>query len=455
MMNKRVQLSLISLTAAVTLFTGCSKNSGTGNDLTTGKQATSQTAGNDAIVHPNEPVELYLYSNTGDFNENSVRSRWWNYLNAKYPNFVLKFVPKITGGLPQLIASGQQIDIIYSSIGGANSNVIDNSLQFDMTELAKKHGLDLNRFEPETLDMIKQMGGLYGLPVANGRMVLFYNKDIFDKFGAPYPKDGMTWDDMLELSKKVSRFENDVNYFGFTAYIQHQMKMNQPSLDIVDKQTGRAAVNTDKWKTVLQKIMIDPILQNEAYRNAIIAANETFSHSDNFSKKRTVAMYSMSSVMPVSWENDANFATLNWDIVTLPTLKENPGVGPQPYPDYLYITNMSKNKDAAMEVIKFILSDEMQMIDSRKGSFTALKNPDIQKVFASETNVYKGKNINAVIQTKPAKPATITGYDDIVIRAVEKQLLEAVKSGGSIEINSLLRASEETANMEIEKVRRK
>src|SRR5690606_24616722 len=43
---------------------------------------------------------------------------------------------------------------------------------------------------------------------------LVYNKDIFNKFAVEYPKDHMTWDEVVELSKRLQRMDNGVQYYG-------------------------------------------------------------------------------------------------------------------------------------------------------------------------------------------------------------------------------------------------
>jgi multiple sugar transport system substrate-binding protein len=71
---------------------------------------------------------------------------------------------------------------------------------------------------PTTIDIQKGFadGGTYGMPVSTTSGALFHNKDLFDKFGVPYPKDGMTWDVLYELAKKMTRNEGGVQYKGFT-----------------------------------------------------------------------------------------------------------------------------------------------------------------------------------------------------------------------------------------------
>jgi ABC-type glycerol-3-phosphate transport system substrate-binding protein len=42
---------------------------------------------------------------------------------------------------------------------------------------------------------------LYALPLGHIPEGLFYNKAVFDEMGVPYPQDGMTWDEVVELAK--------------------------------------------------------------------------------------------------------------------------------------------------------------------------------------------------------------------------------------------------------------
>ena len=58
--------------------------------------------------------------------------------------------------------------------------------------IAKEPGL-LDVFFPEVVDFARYdgtvtgQGPLYGLPMNAGCYILFYNKDMFDKYGIPYP----------------------------------------------------------------------------------------------------------------------------------------------------------------------------------------------------------------------------------------------------------------------------
>ena len=47
-------------------------------------------------------------------------------------------------------------------------------------------------------------GVLYGFPACLGLTVLFYNKDMFDRAGIPYPDTSWTYDDLIRVGKKLT-----------------------------------------------------------------------------------------------------------------------------------------------------------------------------------------------------------------------------------------------------------
>ncbi len=47
-------------------------------------------------------------------------------------------------------------------------------------------------------------GAYYGLPYRTSSSIMYYNKTMFDAAGVPYPQEGWTYDDMLEIAKKLT-----------------------------------------------------------------------------------------------------------------------------------------------------------------------------------------------------------------------------------------------------------
>lgn len=424
--------AMVALTAAMALA-ACSRQ-----DIAPKPEPTGTLAG---------PVELSFYHN-GGIPEEQFMLQYGDYIQEKMPNVTVKFIPKDKNvSFPEMVASGSlKIDIFIDSIGqiGLKGSLLDVGLHEDMTELVKKHSVDLNRFDPGTIEAINVMGGLYGLPISNSTMVIIYNKDIFDRFGVPYPQDGMTWDELSELSKKLTRSDGGVHYVGYSTSINHYLRMNPLSLVNVDPQTNRASLNNEDWKKLLQQSMLNP-MQSDVYKQVAAELQSKWykiPYFDEFSKTQNTAMFSF-MYGEYEW-----LKGMNYDVVSLPSFRDNPKVGSQSYPTYMFITSTSQHKDAAMEVVKLFISDDYQTRLSKSGGITTLNNDAIKQVFGEETAM-KDKNIkNAVFFNRPAPAVAKTRYDTFVEEAIRKQYTPLLT--GETDLNTALRTAEEEVNQKIE-----
>ncbi|PYY57471.1 sugar ABC transporter substrate-binding protein [Curtobacterium sp. MCSS17_011] len=70
-------------------------------------------------------------------------------------------------------------------------------------DMAKQADLDLSEYDQTGLDGMKVDGKLYGLPYDTGPMVMFYNKDIFEKAGVDEPEPGWTVDEFEDAAKQL------------------------------------------------------------------------------------------------------------------------------------------------------------------------------------------------------------------------------------------------------------
>lgn len=88
----------------------------------------------------------------------------------------------------------------------------------DLNPYVKQFNMDLNRIDPIVLDTVRKTSGdgkLLGIPISGNVVMMYYNKDIFDRFAVPYPKDGMTWDEVYDLARQLTRSDGAVKYRGF------------------------------------------------------------------------------------------------------------------------------------------------------------------------------------------------------------------------------------------------
>ncbi|MBD2865080.1 ABC transporter substrate-binding protein [Paenibacillus oceani] len=386
-----------------------------------------------------EPVEIVFYSpQAGRTPEQFMRENG-NDIKEKFPHVTVKFIQYAKGTeTADLLASGQPIDIIISSTSTINE-LVDYNLQYDITELIKKHKYDLNRLEPSAVQFMKEYagGGMYGLPTRSNTFLLFYNKNLLDKFGVPYPKEGSTWDDIYELAKKMTRVDSGTQYFGLTTSYSHMITNNQLSVPSYDTKTDKVMLEDDKFKAVVNNFARFYQIAGTQFVNDLLTK-----HADLFKKDQTAAMYAYYGSDMIGYP-----ATFDWDVIPMPYFKEAAGVAPQQSPAFFSITGMSKHKDQAFEIIAYLTSDEFQMKQSMEGTLPTVTIQTVQSAYAQNQQMYKGKNIKAYFSEKTAPISNKDKLNSIAAGKANTAFKEIVT--GSKDLNTALRDAAEAARADI------
>ncbi|MDF2723415.1 MAG: extracellular solute-binding protein family 1 [Paenibacillus sp.] len=395
------------------------------------------------------PVELVLYS-TAATSEEEVKQKFSGPIEKQFPHIKIKYIKKAEGtNINELIAAGQTIDIYYESVNFFNT-VTTYQLGYDMTDLIKTHSIDLNAFEGSMIDYARAMSakGIYGLPAWTENVILFYNKDLFDKFGVSYPKNGMTWDDLAELAKKMTRNDGGRQYMGFAASPSHVLRANQFGLTFLDPKTDKATINADpRWKQIFDAYFVQPS-NNTGFKDYMTnSLKSKLPYKDPFLKDQNLAM--LAYLSQLDWAASGP-AGMNWDIAALPTFKSSPNVGSSAYPFYWGVTAQSKHKDDGMDVIKFLTSKEYQTMQARSGTMTTLKDDSIKKQLAQDSK-HKDKNISAIFYNQYAPMPKKSAFEGDAQKSYEDAVHEAAL--GNTDINTLFRKIEEGANKAVDEAK--
>ncbi|MDB5084156.1 MAG: extracellular solute-binding protein family 1 [Bacilli bacterium] len=424
----------------ILLLTICTSLVACGNSTVTSSN-TSQTEGT-----IDQPVTLTFWSGSAT-PEDQFNSRFGDPLQKKFPNLTIKYIKKGTGtNLSDLLAAGTPLDIYFESIGGFAADVQQAGFQYDMTDLMKKDKVDTSRFESSSIDYIHKLsnGGIWGLPVWIDDLVLFYNKDLFDKFGVSYPMNGMTWDQVLDIAKQMTRNDNGTQYIGLSYYMNHMLYMNQFSLPFIDPQTGKADINVDpRWKEFYQTFLTP--FDDPAYKGIVKQLKDTPYKNNLLGTKNLAMLVAISNTIFPPAAVDMN--STNWDMASLPTFKELPGLGSQAYPTYFGITSNSPNKEAAMEAIKYLTSDQYQEDMAKLGIMPAINNEAIKKELGANSP-YPGKNFGAIYYNKFAPQAPRSIYDSVAQTPYSKMFPQMAT--GDIDLNSAMLSIEDQANKAID-----
>jgi multiple sugar transport system substrate-binding protein len=429
-------IALAPLLAIAVSLAGC----GGANSGETSQPADQPKTASQAPVKAPEPVDLTITHYISAANEQEFESFMQPLITKKYPHITVKWVePKDYKSIDDFIVNKNVPDILISSIG-AVVPLQEAKLALDLNPLVTKHKLDLNRFYPEALQAVKsyaQNGELYSLPYVMNFRALFYNKDLFDSFGVPYPKDNMTWKESMEVTKKVTRQLNGKDISGFGVPIFPEFA-NGLALAEIDAKTNKAVLNTDGWLRALQTYkQIYSIPGNKLTRTPA----KDFLNAD-------VAMITRfgASVLNQIDEATSKGLNLNWDITNMPHFEGMKGITTPSLSTY-YISATSKHPDEAFEVIAYLASDpESQALKASLGRAPAAKFDGVEKVFGEKSAVLKGKNVASLFKMPDLNSPPPSQYSaSVEVRKYAEQYV----NGKLTDARTALRMAEEEANQKI------
>ncbi|MZQ86101.1 extracellular solute-binding protein [Paenibacillus sp. 5J-6] len=206
-MVKTSTIVLAGCLASVVALSGCSAD----------KDSAATTSGKSG-----EKVKLRISSGAAVEEATAEQAAIKAFMD-KNPNIEVAYEP-IPGDdsnqkLLASVASGNAPDVfLMDSV--VLPQFIDNNAVLDMGPYAKKDSTFNKDVWYENVYNIGVRGDkIYDLPRGFTPLVVYYNKEVFDKSGVPYPKEGWTWNDFLETAKKLTKAGADgkTEQYGFTA----------------------------------------------------------------------------------------------------------------------------------------------------------------------------------------------------------------------------------------------
>lgn len=375
----------------------------------------------------------------------AFNQRFGDAIREKFPHYTINYIPRSDISFDNLLVTNTMVDIVYAAVLDFGRGPVSYGMVYDMSELIEKHDVDLDRISVDWYDGLREMweDNIYALPVSLESMALFYNKDIFDNFGIAYPKDGITWDEVFELNERMTRTEGNTDYIGISFALAQHFSLNSLSVPYVDAETETATFNKygDEWRALYETIAVRPF-EATGYREKTEQLNR-LPHQTEFMAGEA-AMFAGLVHSPLSW---ADMQNVNWDLTSYPTYSMRPNTGAQGNLLLFGITNMSQQKEAAMEVIKYLLSDEYQKITSAAGNIPIVLNDATISAFAQDT-YYADRNVQSIFSIPFAPLSERTLLDPVTTALYRSQLLDL--AFGNVDMNTMMRTIEQEINLELE-----
>ena len=255
-------------------------------------------------------------------------------------------------------ASGDALpDILSCKVGNtqmfAEEGILD---EIDLEALKSDSDYNLDDFWETTLDYASYQGKTYGIPVDGGNYAWIYNKKMFDQLGIEVPEDGFTWDEFDAVCQQLMDNKETLGIKHATLINDYGIKTILPYM----WQNGVEYTNEDETKCNLadpktvEAVEYIKSLVDAGYIPPIEKLDEGSFPIVGMLNSGEIAMGRVALWEALKLEDSE---TLEYQVMHAPY--GNDGTkGEVLYINTLGIASTSKNKEAAMEFVKYVTSEE-------------------------------------------------------------------------------------------------
>lgn len=322
---------------------------------------------------------------------NPQREAQVDKFNELNPDCQLRIDPDNSGVMKNMVqcSSGMGPDIIGHVHFSTFQTYFEAGVLEDVTEEAKKNGFGLDTLHPKVKKLVVMKTVMpdgtyvdrqYVYPCNVYNSFIIYNKNVFDKYGVPYPPEDLTWDQYIKLAKKLTKYENEDSkvptIFG-AAGVQDTIIIWEKGADFLNKDGTRSTLDDPKFVDAMvffhdlyYKYGVEPTKEQTA---GTTSQGGWGSGHRNWFGQNKLAIYWGSRWMLISFRrfiDDQRKAREKWE-------KENPGKkyegpkelrmgatllprfkGGKRYSSFgarcVGINSGSKNKEAAFKFMKYL-----------------------------------------------------------------------------------------------------
>lgn len=280
----------------------------------------------------------------------------------------------------------------------------------ELDTLIERDKYDNESIYPALMEILKEKGGgkLYGLSPSFYGNTIFYNADLFAKYGIEVPHDGMTWQEILDTARRFpTDGDTDSRVYGFGT--NYGMSMDQLASNIaatqglkhINTDTMQVTLNTDSWKQAY-KLAMDAIDSQAIYNPGDdgfqSGSMEDYYKSQMFMMGRmamTVDSFYLLQNLKDAQNQVKDYKPFQLGAVAGPVDPADPETSRSIFfSDIFSIRANSPNADAAWEFIKFINGEKLAKIKSKTMNGGLLSRMNVSKE-------YNGLNLDVFYKLKP------------------------------------------------------
>jgi multiple sugar transport system substrate-binding protein len=292
-----------------------------------------------------------------------------------------------------MLSGGEDVDVItVKDIPGYSAMLTRNQI-IPLNSLIEADGLDLSVYSGAAEELTYE-GNIYALPFRSDIWVLYYNKDLFDAAGVPYPTNEMTWPEYDALARQMTSGEGADKVYGGH---HHTWRSTVQLATVQDGENTVVATDYSFMQPIYDMIVG---MQNDGVIMDFGSLKAGSTHYSGVFLNQQVAMLPMGSWFTgrLLAAKDAGEADFNWGMVKFPVPE---GVEPGTTAGTLTslaINANSQNQDAAWDFIKFYSGPEGAKVLAETGNLPAIRDEAVLAAFA-EMDGFPAESVDALQAT--------------------------------------------------------
>lgn len=364
----------------LSMLAGCSGNNGGKNANATEPPATNNN-GNAANEPSANPVTLKWA--LWDWEATAYYQPLIDAYKTKNPNVTIEYVDLGSTDymtmLSTQLSGGADLDILtVKDIPGYANLVKQNHLE-PLKKYMSEQGIDVSLYGG-TVEQIQMNDEVYALPFRSDFWLIYYNKDLFDQAGVPYPTNDMTLEQYDELARKMTSGSGSNKVYGAH---YHTWRSAVQLFGILDGQHTVVDGEYDFLKPTYERILKQ---QEDGIVMDYATLKTSSTHYSGVFYNNSVAMMNMGSwfiATQIEKVKSGESQATNWGIVKYPHPE-----GVEPGTTLGTITSLavnkkSANKEAALDFMKFVTGEEGAAVIAATGTIPAIKNDEVVNSIAS------------------------------------------------------------------------
>ena len=387
--RKKILSAILASALAISVLAGCGSTGAAPAAAPADGASTEEAAAPAADEQVTIRVALWDYSNTEYY------KTMFDAFSQAYPNIAYEVVEFPADEYPTTIktqlAGNQNFDVVFlkdlptmsALIAGGHLMELDQFMDGDPDfDKANYSGL---------IEQLGQGGKSYGVPFRKDNNMIFYNKDLFDAAGVPYPEDGMTMQDYYDLAEKMTSGSGNDKVYG--AHM-HTWASNASMFARRTEEFNQLDTSTYESLIPYYKTML--AMQDAGYIQDYGALKSGNIHYSGVMYNHQAAMLQMGTWFINMLVENADF---HWGVCALPN---NAGVGNEKAVGGITpvtIGAYAEHPEAAWEFIKYVCGEEGAKVLAATGILPGYGSDAINEIFDKipETNEFAPEGLSKYI----------------------------------------------------------